>query len=377
MKTSKPIQNAPGDWESVAVSRGGRQVLTGSWDGTAKLWDAETGQLVMTLTGHYFRVSAVGFLGDGQRLWTAERFGGRVWDKASGQLLRIIDGYGPPLDTAFLHPDRRHLLASGWYGPSALWDSRSGRLVRTLEGRANALSPDGQQVLTGSSVLRAEYTAKLWDTFTGQLLRTFGGHTGEVTSVTFSPDGQQVLTGSADGTAKLWTTGTGQLRYTFEHTAGDQATTPAPAFSRDGRRVFTGGSWDGQAWEPLKAWDTATGELLRTCPNGSALFSRDMQHVLLCADDMQTLTVFDTSTGQPAATGHDEPGWRFVLSCYPCRLWDLAQFSDGDIETNRRVWENGLEGIGDLSHNGRWALSRDGRTLLDAQWGQLLRTFTV
>jgi hypothetical protein len=63
--------------------------------GTAKLWDAETGQLVMTLTGHYFRVSAVGFLGDGQRLWTAERFGGRVWDKASGQLLRIIDGYGP------------------------------------------------------------------------------------------------------------------------------------------------------------------------------------------------------------------------------------------------------------------------------------------
>ena len=77
------------------------------------------------------------------------------------------------------------------------------------------------------------------------------------------------------------------------------------------------------------------------------------------------------------ATVHDEPGWRFVLSCYPCRLWDLAQFSDGDIETNRRVWENGWEGIGDLSHNGRWALSRDGRTLLDAQWGQLLRTFTV
>jgi WD40 repeat protein len=60
----------------------------------------------------------------------------------------------------------------------------------------------------------------------------------------------------------------------------------------------------------------------------------------------------------------------------------LAQIGNGDIETNRRVWEDLLWGynapeLGDLSTDGKWVVSRDGRLLLDAQWGILLCTLAV
>ncbi|MCA9238990.1 MAG: hypothetical protein KDA37_02270 [Planctomycetales bacterium] len=53
-----------------------------------------------------------------------------------------------------------------------------------------AFSPDGRQVLTGSS----DNTAKLRDADSGRQLSTLQGHSSVVTSVAFSPNGRQVVT---------------------------------------------------------------------------------------------------------------------------------------------------------------------------------------
>ena len=71
-----------------------------------------------------------------------------------------------------------------------LWDAATGALLRTFEGHSDgvnsvAFSPDGTRVLSGS----CDKTLKLWDAATGALLRTFEGHSGSVNSVAFSPDG--------------------------------------------------------------------------------------------------------------------------------------------------------------------------------------------
>jgi WD40 repeat protein len=90
--------------------------------------------------------------------------------------------------------------------PSVILLGRRRELPR-FEGYVAVFSPDGRQVLTGSTRLdetRIVGEAILWDVATGQKLRTFEGHRGSVCSVAFSPDGRYVLTGSGDGTARLW-----------------------------------------------------------------------------------------------------------------------------------------------------------------------------
>jgi WD40 repeat protein len=65
----------------VALSPDGQRLATAAYDGTAKLWDAATGQETLTLKGHTAWPTSVVFSADGQRLATADLDGTvRIWD---------------------------------------------------------------------------------------------------------------------------------------------------------------------------------------------------------------------------------------------------------------------------------------------------------
>ena len=229
---------------SVAFSPDGTRVVTGSRDGTAKLWDATTGRETLTLKGHTGGVTSAAFGPDGTRVVTASFDNtAKLWDAVTGREMLAFKGHTFGVYSAAFGPDGTRVVTSG-DGTAKLWDAKTGSETLTIKGHTGgvtsaAFSPDGTRVVTGSS----DNTVKLWNPKTGRETLTLTGHTGYVTSVAFSPDGTRVVTGSEDKTVKLWDAKTGSETLTLKgHTGG----VTSAAFSPDGTRVVTG-SRDGTA----------------------------------------------------------------------------------------------------------------------------------
>ena len=241
---------------SVAFSPDGARLLTGSWDHTAKLWDAATGKLLRTFEGHTDLVSSVALSSDGTHAVSGSEEGTvKVWDVGTSALLHSIDAHQSSVRGVAISPDGTRLASGGEDQTAKVWDATSGALLATFKGHTGdvisvSFSRDGRRLLTGSW----DKTAKLWDVGTGSLICTFTGHAGKVASAVFSQDGTRVLTSSWDGTAKLWDTDTAALIRTF---TGHTDWIFSAAISPDGTRVATG-SRD----TTIRIWSVRTGELL-------------------------------------------------------------------------------------------------------------------
>ena len=86
----------------------------------------------------------------------------------------------------------------------------AGHLGRTHGGpvRAVAVSPDGEEIVTGGE----DGTAWVWNRRSGEERVALRGHGGRVRAVAVSPDGEEIVTGTADGTARVWNRRSGEER---------------------------------------------------------------------------------------------------------------------------------------------------------------------
>ena len=103
----------------LAVSADGGRALSGSMDGTVRLWDLGTRQLLATFEGHESTVAAVAFSADGRRAisgsWDRTL---KVWDLATGAVLRTMSGHAEYVSGLALSPDGA-TRAVGELGPDA------------------------------------------------------------------------------------------------------------------------------------------------------------------------------------------------------------------------------------------------------------------
>ncbi|HXN88172.1 MAG TPA: hypothetical protein VN890_02260, partial [Methylocella sp.] len=85
---------------SVAFSPDGVRVLTGSYDNTARLWDAATGKEIRAFKGHVGSVTSVAFSPDGARVLTGSGDAtARLWAAATGEELRAFKGHDLPVSS--------------------------------------------------------------------------------------------------------------------------------------------------------------------------------------------------------------------------------------------------------------------------------------
>ncbi|MDX2228277.1 MAG: AAA-like domain-containing protein [Leptolyngbyaceae cyanobacterium bins.349] len=332
---------------TVAYSPNGKTIASGSWDGTVKLWNVQTGKEIRTITGHTDIVTSVMFSPDGKTLASASGdLTIRVWNVQTGEELQRLVGHTDIVTSVDFSPDGKTIASGSGDGTIKLWNVRNGKELRTFSGHLDivnsvAFSPDGKTIASSSrdqtvrvwnvqtgeeryyslmghrkAVISVSFSPdgktiasgsedrliKLWDVREGREIQTLSGHQAGVFSVGFSPNGQMLVSGSEDKTIKVWDVQSGDVIYTF---GGHQSAVRGVSFSPDGKAILSG-SWD----KTLKLWDVQPKESARPLsghkdgvlaasysPNGKRLASGSRD---------KTIKLWDTQTGKEIRTldGH-------------------------------------------------------------------------
>ncbi len=361
--------------EAVAVAPDGSWLVTGSRDGTARIWDVPTGQRRATLTGHTDGVEAVAVAPDGSWLVTGSRDGtARIWDVPTGQRRATLPGHSNRVVAVAVAPDGSWLATGSWDGTARIWEAPTGQELTTLTGHtggveAVAVAPGGSWLATGSmdGTVRiwevatwqkrvtlightgwiwalawaadgswlasggADWTVRIWDVSTWQRRAALTGPTDRVKALAVAPDGSWLATGILDGTVQIWDLPTGQERATL---TGHNRWVAAVAVAPGGSWLATGGA-DGTA----RIWDIPTGqrrptltghtggvEALAVAPDGSWLAT---------AGADRTVRIWDVPTGQQRAslTGHTDAVP--TLEVAPDGSW----LATGDVDHAVRIWD--------------------------------------
>ncbi len=161
---------------SVDLSTDGTKVVSGSFDGTVRLWDSETGQLIgEPLTGHSGDVFNVEFSPDGRYIVSTDV--SRVnllWDVSTQQQVRTLGGNASYLRSLVFTPDSTRLIGGADDTEIYIWDIETGELLPTVpfpqktSARISALAitADATILLGGSN----NGTFYAWDLTTNTLL---------------------------------------------------------------------------------------------------------------------------------------------------------------------------------------------------------------
>lgn len=184
----------------------------------AQSWDATSGKNVVNYGPlRSGSIMDVVFSPDGKRVAvTSVGYGVQIYDAKSGQLLMTYTGSSQARTTGGGPLVRLNMPASGGSGSGF-----------------TAWSPDGT-LMASSFFTPGANNIQIWNTTTGKMLLQYNGHADFVESIAWSPDGKNIISASVDGSIQVWAANSGKkLRDIEEH----ERNVITAAFSPDGKRI--------------------------------------------------------------------------------------------------------------------------------------------
>jgi len=194
------------DVNDVSFSPDGEDVVTASWDDTAKIVD-RSGAVLRVLRERGFNLFGARFSPDGRLVATeaqsAESGRSRVtiWNWEGKEVVRrISDAFEPTFD-----PNGPRIGLVNRDGLVEIQDIGSGSRVAVLDGPSGGatrlvFSPDGSQI----AVPHTDGTIRLFDAATGAQQLVLPGFGCTVDRVSFSPDGTKLASTSPCGGLRIW-----------------------------------------------------------------------------------------------------------------------------------------------------------------------------
>jgi guanine nucleotide-binding protein subunit beta-2-like 1 protein len=178
----KSLTGHGGYVQDVVLSSDGQFALSGSWDGTLRLWDLTTGLTARRFVSHTKDVLSVAFSADNRQI-------------VSGSRDRTVKLWNTLGECKYTITEDGH---TDW--------------VSCVRFSPNVKTP----IIVSAGFDRM---VKVWSLNNCKLKTTLAGHTGYVNTVAVAPDGSLCASGGKDGIARLWDLGEG--KHLYELPAGD------------------------------------------------------------------------------------------------------------------------------------------------------------
>jgi WD40 repeat protein len=302
------FQNDDSNAELAFSADGSTLAIAGS-DGTLRVFDPSTGELLASVSGNGQAY--------GPSLSADGSLAAAAWDGVGkqGSTIRVVDvstqrvlklpGPWETQATAFSPDGSRIAMASGaapgdvWVIDVATGDVRELTNPGLLGFTSIAWSPDGRYIAAGGW----DTAVPVWDA-RGELLTLLTGHKDGVHWIDWSPDSSSLVTGSDDGTVKVWGI--------TDHGASEPMTLAAEegvisgvAFSGDGTRVMTGSEKSA-----VKIWDvgpSGDAEWANVPNEADVVFARGGKELITSSIADGDVTALDLDTGQRRPIGSVRP----------------------------------------------------------------------
>ncbi|TKC45374.1 hypothetical protein EI555_005636, partial [Monodon monoceros] len=290
----------------LSLSPDGQRLLTGSEDGTARLWSTADGQCCALLQDPFPQVQAAPIALGGVGVQRGLRYEPRgeaaraqitcqplghesyvtfcqledeaaftcsadctirKWDVLTGQCLQVFRGHTSIVNRILVANNQ--LFSSSYDRTARAWSVDKGQVAREFRGHRNCvltLAYSAPQDLPGApcteeAVARGllvtgstDGTAKVWQVASGCCHQTLRGHTGAVLCLVLATPGRTAFTGSTDATVRAWDILSGQQLRVFQEHQGSVI-----CLELVNRHVYSG-----SADRTVKCWLADTGERVRT-----------------------------------------------------------------------------------------------------------------
>jgi len=234
----------------VVISSDGQFALSGSWDGTLRLWEIGTGKCTRRFVGHTKDVLSVAFSSDNRQIVSGSRDRTvKLWNTLGECKLTLTEnGHSEWVSCVRFPPTPSSpvVVSAGWDKLVKVWNTKDFRLKNDLAGHTGYLntvtiSPDGSLCASGGK----DGVAMLWDLSEGK--RLYALDAGDIIhSLVFSPNRYWLVAASSSG-IKIWDLESknliDEIRIPVAVGAGKHALVPyavSLAWSADGSQLFAG-----------------------------------------------------------------------------------------------------------------------------------------
>ena len=276
--------------QSILIVHQGQDFKTGM----TEVWNIQNKSASLVLNSPWVGLSK--FTHDGKKVISSSSSKVEILDIFSGDTKTLTLGKGNYFTSRFeISSDSKTIMTYTLDNLARLWDINSGRLKHILKGHTNtvncgAFSYNDKYVATGS----ADHTVKIWNTNFGSLWTDIRGHSTRVISARFSPDGTKIVTVSTDSITRIWDS---QTCIPVNQLKGHTQRITGAKFNLDGNRIVTYA-----ADSTARIWDAIDGKPLLTIRNrtgsiSSIEFSPDGQRIVAASNDL-TAKVWNALSGK-------------------------------------------------------------------------------